>query len=193
MIPPHIWFTRVPKLFWSEYSEAPFAHCIDCKCELRECDYYLVQKCYVGTEPVFEFAVCGTCRTNVSSQCSNETNRAINAFLLKSLSRRESEFEELTNLNDALHKCMDQCIICSRRRLQCHRYTIGGLCHQLDLVVQRRSQAQSPLMICQECEASMSELVSKKTRDRWDRFIEENFDGPPGVDLELPGGRPVLI
>ncbi|MEO2036436.1 MAG: hypothetical protein ABGZ35_30550 [Planctomycetaceae bacterium] len=193
MIPPHIWFTPVPKLFWSEYSEGPFAQCIDCKCELEDCEFYLVQKCYVGTEPVFEFAICSTCRTDVSSRCSDETNRAIHSFLLEYLSRREHEFEELTEMSDVLSKCMDECIICARARSECHRYTVGGLCHELDLVIQHGAQAQSPLMICQNCEASMSELVSKKTRETWDRFVEENFDGPPGVGLDLPSGTPVLI
>mgnify|MGYP001229132749 CR=1 FL=1 len=193
MIPPQTWFTPVPKLFWSEYSEAPFARCIDCECELEECEFYLVQKCYVGGEAVFEFAICSTCRESVSSQCSEETNRAIQTFLMEYLSRREREFEENTEIDDVLRKCMDECIICSRLRSECHRYTIGGLCRELDLVVQLGPQAQSPLLICQDCEASLSELVSKKTRDTWDRFVEEKFDGPPGVGVDMPSGTPVLI
>ncbi|MCH2202866.1 MAG: hypothetical protein MK102_12915 [Fuerstiella sp.] len=193
MIPPHVWFTPVPTLFWSEYAEAPFSQCVDCECELQGCEFYLLQKCYVGTEPVFEFAICNTCRANMSSRCSEETNRAVQAFLLEYLRRRESEFKELTEMHDVLRKCVEQCLICNRLRAECHRYTIGGLCSEQNLVVQQGPQTQSPLMICQNCEASMSGLVSKQTRDTWDRFVEENFDGPPGVGLDVPGGTPVLI
>lgn len=193
MIPPHVWFTPVPKLFWSEYSDAPFARCVDCDCELGASDFYLIQKCYVGTEPVFEFAICSACRARVSARCSAETNRAVQAFLMQFLSRRERSFEDLDDVDDALARCLDECIVCSRARSSCHRYNIGGLFHLSDLVVQLTPQAQSPLMICQDCETSMSELVSQQTRDTWDRFVEENFDGPPGVDIDLPTGTPVLI
>lgn len=190
---PHIWFTPVPKLLWSEYSDAPFAECIDCGCALDECEFYLVQKCYVRTESVFEFAICSTCRTNMNSQCSDETNRAIYKFLQEHVSRREREFMKLTSMEEVLHKGVDECIICGALRSECHRCTIGGLCQEMDLVVQHSPQGQSPLMICQDCEVSMSKLVSKKTRDTWDRFVEENFDDPPGVGLDQPTGTPVLI
>jgi len=183
---PRTWFIPVPKLFWSEYSDGPFARCIDCDCELEACDFYLVQKCYVGTEPVFEFAICNTCRTNVSEQCSDETNKAVQEFLQAHLRRREREFEELDEMETVLRKCMDECVICSRARSECHRYTVGGLGVEMDLVVQLSPQAQSPLMICQECEGSMGKLVSQKTRETWDRFVEEKFDSPPGVGVDSP-------
>jgi hypothetical protein len=48
-------------------------------------------------------------------------------------------------------------------------------------------------MICDKCEQSMAGLVSKKTRDAWDRFIEEHFDGPPGVESDLPSSYPVAF
>ncbi len=193
MIPPPIWFTSLPKLFWSEYTEAPFARCIDCNCELDDCEFYLVQKCYVGTEPVFEFAICNTCRANMSARCSDETNRAIHSFLQEHISRREREFIELTDMEEVLRKGTDECVICSQLRSECRRCTIGGLCQEMDLVVQHGLQGQSPLMICQDCEVSMSHLVSKKTRETWDRFVEENFDDPPGVGIDRPSGTPVLI
>ncbi len=190
---PHTWLIPVPKLFWSEYSDEPFARCLDCNCELEERDFYLVQKCYVGTEAVFEFAICDTCRMSLSEQCSDETNRAVQAFMQSHLSRREREFQKLDEMDTVLHKCMNECAICSRARLECHRYTIGGLGHEMDLVVQLSPLAQSPLMICQECEGSLAELVSHKTRDTWDRFVEEHFDSPPGVGLDAPSGTPMLI
>lgn len=193
MIPPHLWFTPVPRLFWSEYSEAPFAECVDCGCELNESDFYLIQKCYVGTEPVFEFAICNRCRASVSARCSEETNRNVQAFLLDLLQAREQTLEELSEVDDVLNKCLEHCLICNRARSTCHRYNIGGLFRMSDLVVQLSPQAQSPLMICQHCEAAMGELISQQTRETWDRFVEDNFDGPPGIDLDLPTGTPVLI
>lgn len=183
---PHTWLIPVPKLLWSEYSEEPFLRCVDCNCELEACDFYLVQKCYVGTEPVFEVAICDKCRTNLSVQCSEETNRAVQAFLQAHLSRREEEFKVLDEMQTVLQKCMDECAICSRPRSECHRYTVGGLGHQMDLVVQLSPQAQSPLMICQKCEGTLGELVSQQTRDTWDRFVEEHFDSPPGVEVDSP-------
>lgn len=193
MIPPHLWFTPVPKLFWSEYSEGPFANCVDCERPLEESDFYLIQKCYVGGEPVFEFAICGGCRSSVSAQCSEETNRAVHQFLMEHLLKRERDFEYLTEVDDALKRCLDECIVCCKARSECYRYNVGGLFRSADLVVQLSPQAQSPLMICENCEASMSRLVSQQTRDTWDRFVQEKFDGPPGINIDTPSGTPVLI
>lgn len=193
MNPPQVWFTPVPRLFWSEYADAPFERCIDCDCELQETDFYLIQKCYVGTEPVFEFAICHACRDGITARCSEETSQAVHSFLMEYLSRRERDFEEFSDVDEVLNKCLNECIVCCKARSACHRYNIAGLFHASDLVVQLTPQAQSPLMICQDCESSMSDLISQQTRDTWDRFVEENFDGPPGVDIDLPTGAPVLI
>ncbi|MFK7817674.1 MAG: hypothetical protein AB8G99_03060, partial [Planctomycetaceae bacterium] len=53
--------------------------------------------------------------------------------------------------------------------------------------------AEFPAIVCEGCEKELSNLTSKETRDRWDRFVEENFDGPPGIEMDSPHTQPILI
>jgi hypothetical protein len=49
-----------------------------------------------------------------------------------------------------------------------------------------------PLCLCGKCEEEIQDLLSKKTRDVWDEFIETHFDGPPSSTRDLPvGGKPL--
>jgi len=187
------WRLPVPELFWSEYHEGPFEHCVDCNCLLHDADLYIVQRSFVGTEPVFEFAICQQCHESMSEQCSEETSLAVAMFMQECLLRRFTETQDVATATDAYHKCVDECVSCSRPRTECHRYGLGGLCVNNQLVIEVGFMTRSPVMICHECEMSISELVSKKTRDTWNRFVEDNFDGPPGVGLDLPTGTPMLL
>ena len=49
-----------------------------------------------------------------------------------------------------------------------------------------------PLMVCSDCEQAAQKLLSKSTRDQWDKFIFDNFDGPP-ADALKPDGVPMLV
>jgi len=187
------WRLPVPELFWSEYHNAPFEHCVDCECRLDDAELYLIQRSFVGTEPVFEFAICRQCHESMSDQCSKETGQAVMQFMQKCLLKRAAEIQELTTATEAFHKCVDECVSCSKPRNECHRYGIGGLCVADQLIIEVSFLARSPVMICHNCEMSISNLVSKKTRETWNRFVEDNFDGPPGVGLDLPTGAPMLL
>jgi hypothetical protein len=193
MSEPRPWRFPVPKLFWSEYHDAPFEHCVDCNGLLHDADLHLIQRAFVGTEPVFEFAICHRCHESMSEQCSEETGQAVVRFMQECLGRRATEIVELTTATDAFHKCVNECVACSRPRTECHRYSIGGLCVSDQLVIEIGLMTRSPVMICHECELSISELVSKKTRDTWNRFVEDHFDGPPGAGVDLPTGTPMLL
>jgi hypothetical protein len=193
MSEPRPWRLPVPKLFWSEYHGAPFDRCVDCDCLLEDAELYLIQRSFVGTEPIFEFAICRQCHESMSEQCSEETAQAVTLFMQECLLRRAEEMQEVATASDAFHKCVDECVSCSRPRSDCHRYGVGGLCVSSQLVIEVGFLTRSPVMICHDCELSISDLVSKKTRDTWNKFVEDHFGGPPGVGLDLPTGTPVLL
>ena len=94
---------------------------------------------------------------------------------------------------ELLNRCMNFCLICDRSREQCHRYSLAGLFRQNEIVVQTSFVGQSPVMICDDCEQSLAGLISKQTRDNWDRFVEQHFDGPPGIDIEDPSQSPMAF
>ncbi|MCA9060875.1 MAG: hypothetical protein KDA85_20325 [Planctomycetaceae bacterium] len=183
----------MPSVFWSEYLERPFEECLDCSCPLSEQDFYLIQKQFVVGETVFEMALCGGCRQNLQQQYSAESAAAITTFLTEALKNRtlpeELDVTSEQSASQLLQYCLNHCMICGIDRAVCRRYSLAGLFQQSQIIVQCGSRGQVPLMICDRCEQQMSGLISQTTRDNWNRFVEEHFDGPPEMELEQPGDR----
>lgn len=179
----------IPKLFWSEETENPFRSCIDCGDELLlgELDY-TVQKVIVRDEAVFEYAMCRGCAEKLRAELSFETQIAFHEFLFSNadLSNRIGFLREPDEFE--VEDWIAGCLVCHKPRTECYRYSLCGL-----LLGARIVLGEFPAMICDDCEKQMGELTSQETRDRWDRFIQENFDGPPGVEADSPTGQPILL
>lgn len=209
----------IPPLFCSDYSEEPFDTCIDCHRELTDDVMYVIQKHYVSGETVFEMALCLECNQTLNDRMSEESRQAIHKFLedraadvqqTTPASNAESiedakdvevveveddawiiEFPSAPRADDFMQKCA----YCGTSREDCHRHAISGLFRGKSVVVQNVAQFNLhwPMLICEKCVEATNELISKKTRDEWNRFVEHNFDGPPGLEVDWPTQQPVLI
>ena len=203
-----IYFAPVPEAFWSEYSGKPFVKCIDCEVPLAESNVYIVQKKFVAGEAVFEMAMCERCRNFMTQEYSEETRQNIVEHMGQQFRKKTEqaleesgdpqiiEVRQIENEGEGqaiLRECMDYCLICGTEREKCHRYSLAGLCRDSEIVAQVTPIGRTPLMICDECEQGMADLISKKTRDAWDRFVDEHFDGPPGIESDLPSSYPVAF
>ncbi len=182
-------YDDIPKLFHSEETEEPFAACIDCGCVLLggELDY-TVQKVFVRDEAVFEYAMCRACSEKLRAELSIETQIAYQSFLMSSadlsnrveLVRSPEDFE--------FDDWIESCLVCHKLRTECYRFSLCGMFSGSSLIL-----AEFPAMICDDCEKQMGSLTSKETQDRWNRFVEDNFDGPPGIETDSPYSQPMLI
>ncbi|APZ93914.1 hypothetical protein [Fuerstiella marisgermanici] len=203
-----IFFAPVPELFWSAYSGEPFFKCIDCEVPLAESNVYVVQKRFVGGEAVFEMAMCERCRERMTQEYSEETKQNITEYMSTQFLRRaedgledteEPQVIEVSEIEDPedglalLNRCIEECLICGTERKDCHRYSLAGLCRLDEIVAQITPLSRTPLMVCEKCERGMADLVSQQTRDSWDRFVEEHFDGPPGVEQDSPANYPMAF
>ncbi|MCR9200583.1 MAG: hypothetical protein NXI04_18250 [Planctomycetaceae bacterium] len=202
-----VFFSAVPKLFWSEYSGEPFRQCIACKVPLLEANMHVVKKKIVGNEAVLEMALCNRCQQQQMEEMSEETRKNLTAFMSEQFQKmtaeqlsgdedgpRVIEVVEVTDEQegqDLLQRCTDNCIVCGIDRDSCHRYSLAGVCQDSQLVVQVTPLGQTPMMVCEKCEEKMNDLISQETRDSWDRFVEEHLDGPPGVELDSPSTFPM--
>lgn len=175
----------IPRLFHSVQHDGLFQQCYGCERDLlREQIPYAVAKHIVVAEPVFEMAVCLQC---VSSLQSQETQQRISAFLASLNLQRDFDPQTYT-WEDGLRACL----ICRKVRELCRRYQILGVCLSRELLV-GAPPAPSPYLICDECNAQLSELLSKETKDNWDRFLELHSDDPPGIELDSPRFDPVFV
>jgi hypothetical protein len=189
----------IPAYLWSIEAEAPFSRCLDCQRPLLmsdpEADFalepgqvdrveigYQIQKLIVRGEPVFEYALCAGCMQQLSSRFSEETKQAISQFVQSHL----QAFPVITP-HEALAGEL-RCLICQRPKAECYRYSLMSYCLGPWLLIN-----PGPAMVCDECEEDLSGLISEKTRREWDRFVEDHFDSPPGVEADSPRGVPMLI
>lgn len=179
---------EIPPLFYSEETRQSFETCIDCGVALLEPNaeddrvYYQVHKVFVRNEAVFEFAICSDCQECLRQEFSEETAAAIMEFCREHLSAvdliRRGSFEE----------CIESCFVCKRPRNECHRYSLSGMMAGRAMLL-----SQGPHVLCEDCESNIGELISQETRDSWDRFVNDHFDAPPGVEVDDWDRTPMLI
>ncbi|MCA9052385.1 MAG: hypothetical protein KDA75_01045 [Planctomycetaceae bacterium] len=199
----------VPRDFHSEYLSAPFLRCIDCETELLDAQQaYSVIKSYVARETVFEMAICGRCSMRLAESYSAESKAAFENSMRQWKQRQPPAPPTIAADPDAATadsslpsdwllpgdvNQLQHCASCGRSREACHRYSIVGTFLGRALVSAPQAPLQLPLLICDECNSAATENISRQTRDSWDRFVEDHFDGPPGIELDSPKFDPVLL
>lgn len=198
----------IPEEFWSAYSEQPFEACIDCGALLTDTSLpYAIQKHFVAGEAVFEMAMCMECAARLQEQFSQESRQALQQQIRLAPERlrrqKESEGDPQIELCSAeelaahlaqverrhrvrLERAMAACALCGTLRSECHRYSLGTACIGLSLLSAAPDPENlgSPFLICEDCELALNECVSQQTRDAWNRFVEETFDGPPSLAVD---------
>ncbi len=193
-IPLYFEHGEVPAEFHSVYLSGPFLHCIDCECDLLNPEtFYSVIKSIVGKEPIFEMAICAECSMKLSESYSEESRAAIQQSISEWKRIRDQEHEREEIVESAGISTMNSCFGCGRPREECHRYSYVGIFFGRSMVTPLFSELSPPLMICDECNGQAGENLSQKTRDSWNRFVEEHFDGPPGIEIDSPSLEPILL
>ncbi|MCA9027799.1 MAG: hypothetical protein KDA86_21500 [Planctomycetaceae bacterium] len=207
----------IPADLYSEYSGSPFDTCIDCGTALLDAETpYVIVKNIVAGETVFEMAICLFCTMKLQQEYSEESMQAIRAWSMEQAQKVRGKAitparldhppqhihtfdadEAETAVDDQSiepHLDLNHCQLCGTSRTQAHRYIMEAIC-----VGRRLIQAREPslifsfsLLVCEKCTEGMSELISQKTRDQWNRFVEDHFDGPPEIEID-PSGRDLML
>lgn len=162
----------IPEELHSEYEERPFKLCTRCGETLADFEEgFQVAKVFRAGEAVFEYALCLPCHASMQDEFSDETKEAMEQF-----------FSEHAKTHLGIRKCA----ICEidREDLPQDEYALTGICGG-ELMMQG-------VMFCAPCIEQTNDLVSKKTRDVWRRFIDENFPGVPADALPDPARIPVF-
>ncbi len=148
----------VPEVLHSAFHEGPFPRCLVCGADLTDPGtFYQIQKTWRRGEVVFEMAICAECAVDQVREFSRESLEKMQAF-----------FRERYRGDGGL----EQCHFCGRGLSPDGEYEIGAFCRGAFL-------ARPPVVVCAECAAAAQEDLSRKTRDAWGRFIEENLPGVP--------------
>jgi hypothetical protein len=202
--------SRIPREFRSSYLGRPFETCLCCQCELLQPGrLYTVQKAYVARECVFELAVCLDCAEDLAASYSQESRAAIDDWVGQRLGSQKSDpaadpdrpnaggpaTDTPSDRHGLDEPGTDVCRFCHRERAASHRFLIAAWFegpNLIELPSQPPRIPAFPLLMCDQCSREGVDRLSKKTRETWDRFIDEHFDGPPGIELD-PADRDLLF
>ncbi len=176
----------IPPFFHSFEHDEPFHTCLTCEQAFHKIDApYTVTKVFKGPECVFEYGMCLPCRKNMADSFSEESRQRITAFFEGSpnLALRSEEIGHSQNHEDWIKNCAT----CRTPLTEVIDYSVACMGFGSNMIFD-----PFPMMVCSDCEQKVQEHLSKSTREQWDKFILDNFDGPP-ADALKPDGVPILV
>ena len=180
-------YIEVPVQFHSFMEEGPFSKCTLCEESLTEDGtQYLIHKAFHREEVIFEYAMCLPCRAKMQGELSAESIEAINAYM------EQYEIEDRTGPMMEAHgtdvsKWLSHCLVTGAPITEAEEYHYYAFCDGPDLVFNGL-----PLALAGSVDEELNELLSKKTRDRLDGFVDEQFGLPPELKKPIKGS-PILI
>ena len=178
---------EVPAVFHSFLEEGPFAKCTVCGADLAaDGTQYLIHKAFHREEVIFEYALCLPCRARMQEELSAESIERINAYMEQYDMEARSE-EMLADRGSDVSAWLSNCLITGRPVDEADEHHIYAFCDGPDLVF-----SGLPLAIIGDVNEELNELLSQKTRDRLDGFVDEQFGLPPELKKPIKGS-PVFV
>jgi len=177
----------VPAQFHSFMEEGPFSKCTLCDASLLEDGTaYLIHKAFHREEVIFEYAMCLPCRAKMQEELSAESIEAINAYM------EQYEIEDRTGPMMEAHgtdvsKWLTHCLVTGAPIAEADEYHYYAFCDGPELVFNGL-----PIALAGNVDEELNELLSQKTRDRLDGFVDEQFGLPPELRKPIKGS-PVFI
>lgn len=141
---------------------------------------WLVNKEYHRSECVLEYAVCGSCRDELTASLSEDSKEEVRRFL-----EAEIEWEDWLNRTMMMHdvtRRFDSCIACQAPREKIDGYGVSAYFDPGGALV----TGPLPLLMCRSCIDRMTASLSPESREVWTRFQSEYLGESPG-DSAFPG------
>lgn len=151
----------IPPELHSEYEERPFQTCTRCGEMLAEIpEGYQLFKLYRRGQPIYEYALCHPCHGGLLRSFSDESRQRLADFHSQRVS---------------LNMGRQRCAVCGNDRADDEEFSLTAACQGTGVV--------HTLMVCGPCRREMQTLLSKHTREVWDRFVNDNLSGLPGTSI----------
>ncbi len=176
-------YDEIPRIFRSFDSGKYLDKCIICEKNLMdENTHYMIEKAikkypgYNTVDVIFEYAICLECAEEMRKTMSQESQQRITAYFDEhtDLFNRWLDFSQKDDFN--IDDWLDNCLITGSKRDELEQYQVYAQC-----VGNQMIYSFFPFMISESAIEDMQELLSKKTRDEMDGFIDEHFGLPPEI------------
>lgn len=183
-------FEEIPNEFYSDSNKAPFHKCTFCGTDLLEGGTsYMIEKSIkknpnnLSIHTVFEYAICMSCNLKKMQAMSEESIQNIKAYM--------EEHFVLENWESNIAKNKDyfsKCVATGTSVEDLEEYNIVG-----QFVGDKMIAGQFPILISPVIGEEIQELLSQKTKDEFDDFMNTITDVPPELKELFKVKRPVLV
>ncbi len=186
-------FITIPKIFHSDLTDEPIINCVSCDRDLLHGhEPYVIEKAfryypeYDISNTIFEYIMCIPCAQKMHESMSKESMQKIQEYFQRVdlTVRSQKMWEEHGNNFDAW---ISNCIIKDNPREFQEEYQICAQCIGDKVVFD-----MLPYMLSFEAANEISDLLSNKTLDEYDRFVDDNFGLPPAFKKALKDSPAVL-
>lgn len=168
-------FKSIPKVFKTFVSEEYFRNCIVCnKNLLHDGTQYLIEKAIKNGYVEFEYSVCLDCAAKMRKQLSSESLQRIEKHFNRQVDLDVRRKRLLNDNGTDIDSWLSQCLFTGSPIDTLDEYQIYAHCDGYDLLF-----TYMPYMISGEALEDMQKLLSKKTKDELDGFVDDFFSLPP--------------
>jgi hypothetical protein len=176
---------ELPKEFRECYGLVPIERCMTCDAKILESgEPYLIEKAYRRTRIVHEYALCIDCLQKMDESMSFPS-RGMRDYWLNKHVRLEERFARISRVApDDVVPWINRCAVTGRYVGTLDEYQTVALCQGTQLLL-----CGYPYMISSEAAEELNDLMSKETREEWDRFKGEYLDEPPAMVIDEEDGR----
>lgn len=186
-------YIEIPKLFQSFKDGRKFENCIVCnKYLLQDGIHYIIEKAIrnyptlLTHDIIFEYAMCFECMESLKDEISEESMNNINKYFEEKVDLKK-RFEESQMYGLDYNEFISKCIVTGKSIFKLNEYVIQGHC-----IGNQMKLSFMPYMISETAMDEISELLSNKTLDFLNRFMDKHFGYPPEV-REILSKRLVLL
>lgn len=170
---------EIPSIFYSYDDEAPFETCMCCGVKLKQSGGpYMVEKGFRnqgdGSEPsiLFELAICMACARDMHQALSKESVGKIHQFLQNEVRLPEHMLLQKSTFDLNQNQWMQQCVASGKPIEQMTEYQAIGMFWGEHMLLDG-----GPYMIGGDAMEYVQSLMSAKTKDEMDGFIDD-LTGP---------------
>ena len=180
-------YIPLPVVFHSFTEEGPFTKCTLCEeALLEDGNPYLIHKAFHRGEVIFEYAMCLPCRAKMQGELSTESLEHINQHM-DQFHIEDRNGQLLEEYGTEVAPWISHCLISGKPIEGEDEYHYYAFCDGPDLVFNGL-----PMALAGGVDEELNELLSQKTRERLDGFVDEQFGLPPELKKPIKGS-PILI
>lgn len=176
----------IPKLFFNTVKDLPFSNCSKCNTFLLDgAVEYMIEKVLIPNDVLYEFAICSKCIILIQKDISKESLHNMQQFSESELNNRIQSINHIINEDyDTIKKKLTE----QTPNLSYENCNIMAFFRGRNLI-----EDYPAVCVSTQAIAKMQDILSKKTKDSFDDFMDFIDGVPPELEELFKTRKPVLL